>query len=569
MTNAKLKYRAAWALMALMMAGASAGGVVGSVSGQPAHGGKERPDGYRQVVGELRAWDLEAADRLLSELRRNSPALPEWDALEGAMAFLRGNYAESIDRLNEALRKAPGDSEWLELRLHVKQSQSAIQGFKVHRTKNFEIRYDPEADLILLPYLSETLEAAHRVFGKELGVKLNRRVRVEVFSDPDRFHKASTIRRRDIEKGVVGLTKFNKVLIISPGALQRGYRWLDTAAHEFIHFLITTETRNKTPIWLHEGIAKFLEKKWRLRILPPLNPVDEALLARAREKDSFIPFKSMEPSLIYLKTAEDVQLAYAEGASVVDFILRRGGKNALKKMLRAIRDSAPLKKVSPPAGGASIHMGRASLVELESTGPPQSAAPGLRSLFGVGLAEFETLWKKDLKRQSLRALSGARVRKFRLKATGPIDKSGADLAALKSAVARRRTRLADRLWLRGRLKAAWVEYKRALRDEPDSPPLLNRLARVEIHLGMPQQALRNLGKAVEVDPDYGASYVHRGIAFEMRGDEKSSRKAWEEAIHINPFDPVPHERLALFYEKEGLGKEAKRELEVARQLRRN
>ncbi|MDP6280027.1 MAG: hypothetical protein QGI11_16205, partial [Nitrospinota bacterium] len=329
----------------------------------------------------------------------------------------------------------------------------------------------------------------------------------------------------------------------------------------------TKATRNKTPIWLHEGIAKLFEKKWRKSGLPPLSPIDETLLYKAKTNDAFISFKSMEPSLIYLKTAEDVQLAYAEGASAAEFIRRRGGKNSIEKMLRAIREGELEKRSAPEPGGARFPMRRPSLVELESTGSPQSAEAGLRALFGVGLAEFEELWKKDLEGQALQPQKGARVRKFRLRATGPVDDSGADLAALKSAVARRRTRLADRLWIRGRMKAAWVEYRRALRDEPNSPPLLNRLARSEIRLGMPRQALRSLKKAVQVNPDHGVTYVHRGVAYEMVGDVKSARKAWEEAVQINPFNPLPHERLAVLYGKEGLAGKAKRELELARRLR--
>ncbi len=534
---------------------------------QLSRSGPTRPDGYEIIVGELRAWDIASASRELTQRRREDPDQPAWLALEGVKAYLEGDYDAAIGLLNEALIKSPGDSEWLELRLHLKQSISAVRGFKSRRTDHFEIHFDPRLDAVLLPYMEETLEAAYREFAGELGVKFVGQVRVEIFSDPDRFHKASTIRRSDIEKGVVGLCKFNKVLLISPAALQRGYRWLDTAAHEFVHYLITKATRNKTPIWLHEGVAKLFEKKWRKSGLPPLSPIDETLLYKAKTNDAFISFKSMEPSLIYLKTAEDVQLAYAEGASVAEFIRRRGGKNSIEKMLRAIREGELEKRSAPEPGGARFPMRRPSLVELESTGSPQSAEAGLRALFGVGLAEFEELWKKDLEGQALQPQKGARVRKFRLRATGPVDDSGADLAALKSAVARRRTRLADRLWIRGRMKAAWVEYRRALRDEPNSPPLLNRLARSEIRLGMPRQALRSLKKAVQVNPDHGVTYVHRGVAYEMVGDVKSARKAWEEAVQINPFNPLPHERLAVLYGKEGLAGKAKRELELARRLR--
>jgi len=528
-----------------------------------------RPAGYRRVVDEIRSWDMSAAEQILSKLRKRVPGLPEWQALEGTLAYLRGDYEKSIARLNDALEKSPGDSEWLELRLHVKQSLLAVQGFSIHKTKHFEIRYDAKRDSVLLPYLTQMLEVAYQVFSGELGIKIGGRIRVEVFSDPERFHKSSTIRRSDIEKGVVGLCKFNKILLLSPAALQRGYRWLDTAAHEFIHYLVTKGTDNKTPIWLQEGIAKYFEKNWRRQNLPYLNPIDEVLLAKARKESLFIPFKKMEPSLIYLKTAEEVQLAYAEVASAVDFIRRRRGKASLRKMLLAIRDTTSEKKRNSPTKKEIIRNIGPSLIELDSINSPQSAEAGLQALFGLGIEEFEEIWKHDLADQTFRTNFGAQVRKYRLRATGPVDENAADLALLKSAVARRRTRLADRLWLRGRTKAAWVEYQRALKDELDSPQLLNRIARVELRLGRFAMALRAAKKAVAMDPDFGPSYVHMGMALEMTGDMKAASVAWLEVIHINPFNPIPHERLAPIYQSMGFLKAAQLESKLARQLRGN
>lgn len=533
----------------------------------------KRPEGYRRVVDEMRAWNLRKAGRILTDFRLKSPELPEWDALKGAIEYLNGNYADAILNLNLALQKKPGDSEWLELRLHVKQSQSAVAGFQNFKTPHFDIWHDPKGDEVLLPYLAETMEAAYEAYGEILGVRPSRRIRLEIFSDAERFHKASTLTRRDIEKGVVGLTKFNKVMVISPGALQQGYRWLDTASHEYVHYLIVLATRNKAPIWLHEGIAKYMEKKWRRLKLPLLNPSEVTLLARALSQNSLIPFKRMEPSLIYLKTAEAVQLAYAEAASAVDFIRRRVGRDALPRMFKAILESPetriPEGIQSEKSRDVRIMMSRPSLIELESAGPVQTATPALEALLKVNLDEFEKIWQEDLKLKNLRKYPGASVRNFKLKATGPVDENGADLAILKNAVARRRTRLADRLWLRGRLKAAWVEYKRALRDEPYSPTLLNRLARVELRMGFPEKALRNLERAVEIDPDYGTTYIHQGVAYEMSRNSSLARKAWEEAIQINPFDPLPHERLSLLYKKAGMEKEGIREFELAQKLRGN
>jgi len=575
------KRGAAW-LLAFLLLAASASWALAHTLTRPARpsAGADRPEGYQEVVDELRAWDLEAAERLLTSLRQKAPGLPEWDGLEGALAYLRGEFPRSIERLDAGLRKRPGDSEWLELRLHVRQSQAAVEGFSVHRTPHFEIWYDPKAESILLAYLEEALETAHKVLGDELGEKPRGPVRFEVFSDPDRFNKASTLSRRDIEdKGAVGISKFNKLMILSPGALLRGYRWLDTAAHEYVHYLIVRRTRNRAPIWLHEGIAKYLEKRWRGQELPHLHPGEEALLARARERNTFIAFQRMEPSLIYLDTPEEVQLAYAEAASAAEFIHRRAGRTGLARLLLAIGEAKEPARSQKLAGKESSpappseeepkppSVQRSSLVELESTGPEQSAEPGLRQLFGVDLAGFEKLWVEDLKRRPLRPHPGAQVQRHRLKPTGPMDESAADLAALKSAVARRRMRLGDRLSVGERMQAALIEYTRALRDEPHSQALLNRVAQVEIQLGHADRALRHLGKALEVDPDYATTHVHRAMALEMSGNLPAARGAWEEVIQINPFVPLAHERLAALYEQAGEEEKAKREREVVRALR--
>ncbi len=530
----------------------------------------ERPDGYRAVVDELRAWNLAGARKKIEAYEAGTPGLAEWRALSGAADYLEGRYAESLANLNAALKRKPGDSEWLELRLHVRQTQTALKGFKAHKTAHFDIWYEPGEDAVLLPYLGEALEKAYARYGEELGVRPAQRIRVELFSDTARFHRSSTLSRRDIEeKGAVGVCKFNKVMFLSPGALLRGYRWLDTAAHEYVHYLVVLATKNRAPIWLHEGIAKYLEKKWRGGETGFLHPGEEALLYRARETNNYVPFKKMEPSLIYLDTPQEIHLAYAEAASAVDFIRREMGENGLTRLLAGIRDASPAPVTQgPPAPGEENpgmrRQRRASLVELESTGPPQSAEAGLRLLAGVDLGGFEKLWIEDLKTLPLRARGGAQVTMPKLKPKGPLSERSIDLAALKSAVARRRMRLGDRLSFRGRMRAALIEYRRALRDEPHSQPLLNRAAQIEIRLGMIPQAEQHIQKALAVDPDYAMTHVHRALASEMAGKAQRALGAWEEVLQINPFIRLVHERLLAHYERTGETEKAKREREALR-----
>ena len=60
----------------------------------------------------------------------------------------------------------------------------------------------------------------------------------------------------------------------------------DTPAHEFVHYYVTKVSRNTVPIWLHEGIAKFQENRWRSSPGHPLDPPQEDLLARSLKRSS-------------------------------------------------------------------------------------------------------------------------------------------------------------------------------------------------------------------------------------------------------------------------------------------
>ena len=58
--------------------------------------------------------------------------------------------------------------------------------------------------------------------------------------------------------GTIAVCKYHRLMIISPLAAANGYSWADTLAHElFIRYL--KKSRNKVPIWLHEGTPSLIQ----------------------------------------------------------------------------------------------------------------------------------------------------------------------------------------------------------------------------------------------------------------------------------------------------------------------
>jgi tetratricopeptide (TPR) repeat protein len=384
----------------------------------------------------------------------------------------------------------------------------------------------------LAPYAIETLEKSYQAIGAELGYYPKEKVRVEIAPDASSFNAISTLSLRDIEEtGAVGICKFNKLMIISPRALSFGYRWVDSLSHEYVHYVIVALSNNQAPIWLHEGMARFYETRWRKPVLPKdaaedyLTPANQTLLVQALEKNHFVGFKNMEPSLIHLATPEEVQLAYAEAASAIDFINQAKGKTGMRELLSRLTD-----KPTPEA---------------------------IETVFGLSFDAFQSRWKDFLKSKGLKEIEGSRVRKLKVKKDQREDEEVVELKEIQSAVARNRTSLGDQLLGRGRAVAAANEYQRALQVSPHSPIILNKLGRVLIQMNRFEEALTNLKKALDVDPDNANTYVQLGRVYYAVKKYPESRSALEEAVQINPFNPLIYRLLTDVYLASGEQHKAK------------
>jgi tetratricopeptide (TPR) repeat protein len=324
-------------------------------------------------------------------------------------------------------------------------------------------------------------------------------------------------------------------MILSPRALVHGYRWLDALSHEYMHYVIVKLTANKAPIWFHEGLAKFEETRWRSG--PSyLSPLYQTLLARALSSQKLIGFEQMEPSLIRLETPEDVQLAYAQAASAIEFIIAKAGQGGLKEIMKRM-----------------------------TTYPYRGASDPIRDVMGLQFNEFERKWKEHLSSQGLKEVEGAMVRPYKIK-EGKADEERLDMEEIKSLVARNRTHLGDLLKERGRIAAAALEYRRALSETQDSVPVMNRLSGVLLEMERNEEALDLLRRAADLSPDHPTIFTRLGEVYLKLKDFKNAKDAFQESIQINPFNPAIHQGLAKTYEAMGDSGGAIREREITRRL---
>lgn len=493
---------------------------------------------FFDVVGEitygeecLKTWQIEDASLVAGKLLQTDPENPYVCFFAGEVRFHEGNYKESLSYLKKALEEPGIAKSGQEFYDFVDKIYQTTGKFKEIKTEHFLFRYLEEKDAILVDYAADTLEKTYNAVGKDMGYFPKEPVLVEVFPDAESFCAISTLTKEEIEtSGTVAICLFNRVIITSPRLQPRGYQWLDTLNHEYVHYVIMKKTYNRTPIWLHEGIAKFEERRWLESEHPSLPVTLESLLAEAVEKDYFITFEQMHPSLAKLKKREDTALAFAEVFTVIDYLFERGGYPLIASILDGIRNG-------------------------------KSTESAVSSALNTSFVEFEKSWLQNLKSKKLRRVHGVQILPTKLKEMSAISDDRESVAEIEAKDARKHAVLGDLLRREGLFSAAIIEYEKAFEKAGNmSPQIQNKLALSYIMDTQYAKAEEILKTVLRYYPEYTTTYISLGELYQRKGEYGAAVEILSQANQINPFHPAVHKNLAFLYGKLGMKEEANREL---------
>lgn len=482
---------------------------------------------------DVAAWK---ADRLLARAPDDPSAL----LLAARVAFYQSDYERARELAARSAAAAPEGSEaredaaslvqWIEERLPTWST------FTEHRTDHFVLRVTPR-DRILVPYAARALEASAAAIGADLGWCPSEPVVVEIYPSRRTFIAASTLSQEEVEtSGTVAICHFNRLMVISPSVMERGYEWLDTLCHEYVHYVVYHLAGEDVPVWLHEGIAKTLESRWRREGLEALDPRLSTVLAEGTDTGRWVTFDEMSPSMAKLPSAGLVTLAFAQVSAGVRMM------------------------IEGPGGLASV---RDVLGALPRHGGDVDAA--LREVTGDGLDDFERRVRAHVSGLDLHRIPGAAFLDeeqdsplrpaFKDEDAGESDPE-ADARTLQDRKARDWVLLGDRLKGRGFDEAALIEYEKALVRLQESQPLVvNRKARALIALERKDEARATLERTLAHHPGLAVTLdnlaeVHVRLAraasrpAEARAHEERALAYARLSEDVNPFAPDTHVRLA-------------------------
>ena len=188
----------------------------------------------RIVIGELEAWDVNAAREAVDELLAREPDSRRAKALHAQVLFEEGDYAKSAALWDEL--GAPDE----DMALLARATHQVTKSYESVESKHFVFRYPPGKDALLAPYALEALEKIYAAMRADLGFGPPNKIAIEVYADAKALAAVSTLPLEAIKtSGTIAICKFNRIMFTSPKALVHGYGWLDTLAHEYVHLVIT------------------------------------------------------------------------------------------------------------------------------------------------------------------------------------------------------------------------------------------------------------------------------------------------------------------------------------------
>ena len=496
---------------------------------------------YIKAARMIRDWRYDEARPLVQNIERTAPDTAETRYLAAEMAFVDGAYARVLTLL-EGLDDTAASGNVGELRRLAASTIEVTRDFVSRPSAggHFVIWHAPGKDAAIAELAGDVLEAAYEQLGADLAFHPPERIRVEILGEPADLARLSPLTETEIETtGTIALCKYGKLMVVSPRATLFGYPWMDTLVHEYVHYIVSRLSHDTVPVWLHEGLARFQQTRWREPPGDTLSAMDQHLLATALKQRRLISFDDMHPSMAKLPSQEAAALAFAEVYTMVTYVYEQAGYEGLRRAIALQRQG-------------------------------KSARRAVAEVLDRPWRRVERDWKTYLRRRNLephKALaSRAQSRRIRFDKGGEHDENvGLDQVAGDKA--QKHARLGGMLRARGMSAAAAAEYEKALAIAGTGDPFVAaKLGRTYLELGKHDKAIELARPVHEADDTDAGPALTLALAYQATGAMDEARAAFEAALRVSPFDPTVRCSLAELYQAEGQADLARREQEACARL---
>jgi tetratricopeptide (TPR) repeat protein len=212
-----------------------------------------------------------------------------------------------------------------------------MEKFQTLTNAHFIVHMSPLEAVLYGDRVLDLLGRARETLSRKYGVELTQPTEVEIFPEQKDF----AVRTFGMpgNPGYLGVCFGSVITANSPASQEPNpANWEDVLWHEFCHVITLTDTRNRMPRWLSEGISVYEERQANPLWGEKMNLAYRDLILNGE----LTPLGKLSGAFLAPKTTGHLLFAYYESSLVVEFIVDRFGLDALKKILGDLRDGVEI-----------------------------------------------------------------------------------------------------------------------------------------------------------------------------------------------------------------------------------
>lgn len=265
------------------------------------------------------------AEKYYQQAAKLRPNMPGPNNHLGLLYMRLGDEAKAAPLLDAGFKADP-----FNVRVsNTRKVLAHLKGYKEIKTKHFRLRYDPETDPVLGPYLAEYLEATYEELARKFNYRPAGPFLVELFRTHEMF-SGRVISLPDLH--TIGACTGRVFAMVSPngrgpgGGRQRAFNWARVLRHELVHLFNLDQTDFLVPHWFTEGLAVSHEGF-------PRRPDWNKLLADRAAAGRLLTLDTIDLAFIRPRDALEWTQAYCQAQLYVEYIESAHKPEAIGKLL--------------------------------------------------------------------------------------------------------------------------------------------------------------------------------------------------------------------------------------------
>ncbi len=267
--------------------------------------------------------NLDSAEKYYRAAMKLNPNDDELMMYLGLVLYHRERLEEALEYVREYSKRHPDDKDAMKYLAKIELEYSIEGNYDTKEGSHFIVKYEGGAREVVGSFLLTTLEEVYETVGANLGRYPTKKITVVLYTDKE-FKDATK------SPDWAGALFDGKIRIPIKGLSGKTKELTNLVAHEYTHAVIYDITGPGCPVWLHEGLAQYMEGA-------DVAKADELVLEYYKQYNDIPSLKNFSEGFMGL-SSNKAYFAYMLSLSGTNYLIKTYGMSFIRDLLTGLGD---------------------------------------------------------------------------------------------------------------------------------------------------------------------------------------------------------------------------------------